>query len=717
MTLERGTLLNRRYRIAEILGQGGMASIYRAIDENLGVEVAVKENLFTTDEYATQFRREAVILATLRHANLPRVTDHFVIQGQGQYLVMDYIEGEDLRQRMDRLGVLTEEEAVVLGVAICDALTYLHACNPAVLHRDIKPGNVKITPQGQVFLVDFGLAKVIRGKSATESGARAMTPGYSPPEQYGTARTDQRSDIYSLGATLYSALTDNLPEDALARAMDQTKLTPIHERNPKISRRLEGVIERALAVRPDDRYQNADEFKQELLNSRTPSKRKVPIHMALSPSPSGDLQADDPGEDNVLPQAGLEGQSGQPFPIDSPIKSPPVSPFKQSGRKKPRRRQIIVAALGLLLLACLTAYFGVPPVRDRIAGLIGPINPGLPGTAVGGTEIPIGYENRTATATHDAIPTETRTPQLTSTATHVPTLKPTLTPSLVPTVVGGGKGQIAFASDRGGTPEIWVTRIDGTGQRQLTYLPEGACQPSWAPDGKRLVFISPCPGQQDIYKGSSLFIINADGANLTPIPSVPGGDFDPAWSPDGRHIAFTSLRNSSYYQIYVIDLETNNVNVLVDSEVRDNSQPSWSPDGKEIAYIGPGPLNQVWAMAADGSNRRLISRQAGDYKNTHPAWSSDGNTIVFTQWEEGLSGAPWLASAQTQGNGVTVIIEKGIPMENARFSPDGFWMVYDGWPDSPYHHLYMMMPNGIGKQQITNVDANDFDPDWSPEVP
>ena len=181
MTIERGYLLNKRYRIVEILGQGGMASVYRAIDENLGVEVAVKENLFTTEEYARQFRLEAVILASLRQPNMPRVTDHFVIDQQGQYLVMDYIEGEDLRQRMDRMGPLPEDEVIILGAAICDALSYLHSRKPPVLHRDIKPGNVKITPYGQIFLVDFGLAKVMQGSQVTTTGARAMTPGYSPP--------------------------------------------------------------------------------------------------------------------------------------------------------------------------------------------------------------------------------------------------------------------------------------------------------------------------------------------------------------------------------------------------------------------------------------------------------------------------------------------------------------------------------------------------------
>src|SRR5258706_12693150 len=133
---------------------------------------------------------------------------------------MDYIEGEELRQRMERMGNITEEAAIQIGASICDALAYLHSRKPPILHRDIKPGNVKITPEGHIFLVDFGLAKVYHGANQpTTTGARAMTPGYSPPEQYGTARTDPRTDFYSLGAMLYAAASGIIPEDGLARAM------------------------------------------------------------------------------------------------------------------------------------------------------------------------------------------------------------------------------------------------------------------------------------------------------------------------------------------------------------------------------------------------------------------------------------------------------------------------------------------------------------------
>ena len=307
MTLERGTLLHKRYRIVEILGQGGMGSVYRAVDENLGVDVAVKENLFTSDEFSKQFRLEAVILAGLRHPNLPRVSDHFAIGDEGQYLVMDFIEGEDLRQRMERLGTVSEEDAVIVGAAMCDALTYLHTRKPSILHRDIKPGNVKISPEGTIYLVDFGLAKLMQGPQATTTGARAMTPGYSPPEQYGTARTDARTDIYSLGATLYAGLTGVIPEDGLARAMDNAQLTPLRRRNPKVSRRVAAAIEKAMAVDPGDRFQTAEDLKKALLSA-----------VAKPEKPTGEFTVAPPPElAHLSSQAAAVGGSDRALPMES----------------------------------------------------------------------------------------------------------------------------------------------------------------------------------------------------------------------------------------------------------------------------------------------------------------------------------------------------------------------------------------------------------------
>jgi len=479
MTLERGALLHKRYRIVEILGQGGMGSVYRAVDENLGVDVAVKENLFTTDEYARQFRLEAVILANLRHPNLPRVTDHFVIGDQGQYLVMDYIEGEDLRQRMERQGNITEDDAILLGAAICDALMYLHTRKPPILHRDLKPGNVKITPDGHIFLVDFGLAKVLHGSQATTTGARAMTPGYSPPEQYGTARTDPRTDIYSLGATIYASLTGIIPEDGLARAMDNTQLTPLRKRNSKISRRLAAAIEKAMGVDPADRFQNAEEFKRALLGSKSKTQR-LPGDYVIQPPPPEEADSQKQNAIEKELQSSPPGKSVPPVEEELPVFKP---------RKKHKKGRLVSAFLWLLFLLAATIV-GVVRFRPELVppdmmtyvpfALLAPSHTPAPLPAPTDTAIPLFAE--TPDATDVVVSTATVVPTLRPTQTLPPvaevTITPENTPLSAPTQLGGGLGQIAFASSRSGTPQIYLVNIDGTELTPLTNVDGGACQPT-----------------------------------------------------------------------------------------------------------------------------------------------------------------------------------------------------------------------------------------------
>ena len=345
MPLEIGANLNNRYHITAVIAQGGMGAIYRAHDESLGVEVAVKENLFSSEEATRQFHREATLLAALRHPNLPRVTDHFVLSGKGQYLVMDYIDGDDIRQRLTHQNI-SEEEAIAIGVAVCDALAYLHSRIPPVIHRDIKPGNVKITPAGQVFLVDFGLAKVSKPGQATTTGAQALTPGYAPPEQYGQGTTPS-SDIYALGATLYAALTGKIPEDALARAMGSALLTPLRTHNPQLSESIAQVIDRAMAVRPQDRYPNPDQFRLALLS--VSSATRLTSHQASGPIHN---------QPNIATDATIRGSIGMPLPT---VATPEIPTFPQSSSNLPvapavpsrKKFSPLVIIAGILFLAFL----------------------------------------------------------------------------------------------------------------------------------------------------------------------------------------------------------------------------------------------------------------------------------------------------------------------------------------------------------------------------
>jgi eukaryotic-like serine/threonine-protein kinase len=733
MTLERGTLLHKRYRIVEILGQGGMGSVYRAVDENLGVDVAVKENLFTTDEYARQFRLEAVILANLRHPNLPRVTDHFVIGDQGQYLVMDYIEGEDLRQRMERQGNIQEDEAILLGASICDALSYLHTRKPPILHRDIKPGNVKITPEGHIFLVDFGLAKVLHGNQATTTGARAMTPGYSPPEQYGTARTDPRTDIYSLGATLYASLTGIIPEDGLARAMDNTQLTPLRKRNSKISRRLSAAIEKAMGIDPADRFQAAEEFKRALLGSKSKTQR-LPGEYVIQPAASNGGASEK--------QSSIEKESKPIAALREEAASEELPVFKPPKKKKKKRRVLPVVLLILFLLSASVVGFVrfaphlIPPVlmdilpQEWVSFLSAPI----PAINTPITPSPTPTAVVAVNTTEEPLPTET--PQPESTATEAvpptPTLPPvvevTVTPENtlipLPTQTGGGNGQIAFASSRTGVPQIYLVNLDTSGLTQLTDLDEGACQPTWSPDGSQIVFISPCSARADlldnIYRNSSLYVMNADGSGRKPLTNVPGSDFDPAWSPDGKRIAFTSLRDGRK-DIYLLTVETGAIVRLttVGGDVQENIQPSWSPTGNLIVYtVKRFNAYQVWVMDDTGQGNVQIARSGQRVSDYLPVWSPDGSMILFSQRDADPSviSRPWLLSIryEDRNSGNPTRPDLIRPIEDVEFSPDGLWIVFEGRDSEGNRDIYFMTPTGGNRTRLTDDPAVDFDPSWRP---
>lgn len=278
--LDSNIILQGRYRIVPQLGRGGMGAVYEAIDERLKSVVALKETFLETEEMRRAFEREASLLANLRHPALPIVTDHFV-EGNGQFLVMQMIRGDDLEALLERRGnPFPPDEVLNWADKLLDALEYLHTRQPSVIHRDIKPSNLKLTTDGELFLLDFGLAKGSVGQMTTLTSSRSVlgyTPAYAPLEQiYGTG-TDQRSDLYSLGATLYHLITGLTPIDAPTRfaSIEEGRPDPLRQAidvNSPVTQSISNVLSQAMALSRGQRPTSAAEMRKALKEA----KRSLP---------------------------------------------------------------------------------------------------------------------------------------------------------------------------------------------------------------------------------------------------------------------------------------------------------------------------------------------------------------------------------------------------------------------------------------------------------
>ena len=249
-----------------------MGAVYEAVDQRLDTTVALKETLFADERLRKQFEREARLLARLHHPALPRVSDHFS-EGDGQFLVMQYIPGDDLSEKMDRKrGPFPPDQVLTWADQLLDALDYLHTQDPQIVHRDIKPQNLKLTPRGQIILLDFGLAKGQAGEISrvtTSASIFGYTPNYAPLEQIQGLGTDARSDLYSLGATLYHLMTGVKPPDALTRAAavvngQPDPLVPASVANPSVSPAIDQFLAKAMAQNRDQRYSSADNMSKVL---------------------------------------------------------------------------------------------------------------------------------------------------------------------------------------------------------------------------------------------------------------------------------------------------------------------------------------------------------------------------------------------------------------------------------------------------------------------
>ena len=294
--IQPGTLLQNRYRVAEQIGKGGMGEVFIANDERFQSTVAIKRNFSNDPEMSKAFRREARLLNHLRHAALPKVSDHFIEDG-GHFLVMEFIEGSDLAELMKQRKVpFPLTDVLRWADELLDALDYLHTQEPPVVHRDIKPPNIKLTSRGKIVLLDFGLAKGAPSQTAagsTASSVHGFSLNFAPLEQMEGSGTGPRSDLYSLAATLYFLLTGVRPPDAVARAVASIKekpdpLRPAHLVQAQVPAAIGQTLHRAMSQNSALRHASAAELRLALrlaANDIARREARLPAASAIPPSP------------------------------------------------------------------------------------------------------------------------------------------------------------------------------------------------------------------------------------------------------------------------------------------------------------------------------------------------------------------------------------------------------------------------------------------------
>lgn len=594
------------YRILEQIGQGGMATVYKAYQPSMDRYVAVKvlpPHFMQDPNFVERFKREARTIARLEHPHILPVHDYGKTDSGTTYIAMRYIEAGTLND-LQRQGTMSLDDAVRLFEQIADALAYAH--EQGVVHRDMKPSNILVDPRGQAFLTDFGLARMIEGSSNLTGSMILGTPSYMAPELGEGKPADERSDIYALGVILYELTTGRLPFEAetplAVMLKHMTEPLPLpRSLNPAIPEPVERIILKALAKEPESRYQNVNDMI-------------LALRRAISRAPT----------------------------IASPAVPPLKSPQKpknilEQGLQLPRPPWLwpaIGGAAAFFILACclLTFISRNAKLNKETEGALPPVE--LTATA------------RVEATKNAPTPTEPEKPAADANAFKL-------------------KGRIAFVSDRDGNNEIYILKEDGELLR-LTNNPAADTEPVWSPDGAKLAFVSNRDGNEEIYilgpdgqpkrmtnnpaadrspvwssDGAKLaFISDRDGndevylldsqGEITRMTSNPASEQDLVWSPDGTKFAFASDRDGDY-EIYILGAD-GEPKQMTNNRAADR-EPIWSPDGAKLAFASDRDGDyEIYILGADGEPQQMTNNRAADRE---PIWSPDGAMLAFVSNRDG----------------------------------------------------------------------------------
>jgi eukaryotic-like serine/threonine-protein kinase len=681
------------YRILDKLGSGGMGVVYKAEDLNLGRMVALKflpQELAKDPQAFERFRREARAASALNHPNI--CTIHEVGEfGRQPFIAMEYLEGETLRQRL-LAGPLETDELLELAIQIADGLDAAH--QKGIIHRDMKPANILITPPGRAKILDFGLAKSIAPAHETQThgetaglwlvsleDSRLTSPGlalgtaeYMSPEQACGRRIDARSDLFSFGAVLYEMATGRVPFQGKTSAQVFGSLLhenpePVTSLNPAAPLALETIINKALEKERDLRAQSAAELRSDLkrlkrdLNSDRLTAATASFSDATAAnSVSGAMRR------HSTPAAGVTAN---------------------------RRRWPVF--IGCAIAGSAALAFVMRPVLP-------------PPRVVGSLQVTTDGQEKSGAATDGARLYFSESGQIYQVSTAGGEIVPIheSVDDIFPVDISHDRSRL-LVLNKSFVPEgnaAWTLPVLGGAARRLGNVV--ATDASWSSDGDWLAYTS----------GKDLYIAKGDGAEPRRLATADGTASWPRWSPDASRLRFT-VSGANGSAIWEIAADGSGLHPLLTGW---NSPPaeccgSWTPDGRYFVFQSSrGGVADIWAMREAGSLFRRVDHQpvqltSGPTSTFAPLPGTDGNQLfVRTIQPRGQ-----LVRFDAKSNEFHPLFPgppPGVQATGVDFSRDGKWIAYMSYPDGS---LWRSRPDGSERSQLTYPPLLAYMPRWSPD--